>query len=515
MFQTIRTKTIVILFSVFFLFLSAYSIYQFKSIKAQAFATLESVNKTVNALLFEYTGAYIYNKDIENLQLSIDAIESEYIKSIYILDEEGHIIVQNKKTDMPHKAHPMFSALLKADEHSIKSEDEYLILNVYSILDVPVGYMVLEANLEAYHKRLSKQVDALLISGAILSIVFLIISFAISYSLSSPIEYIIKKLHRVQDNEVLQFKKQGQAEFEYLCNSISTSHNRLGHVNENLEVQVNHKTQELQDLNKTLEEKVVLAVKEVEDKNKMLQQQSRLAQMGEMISMIAHQWRQPLSAIAAVTMNMKLAFALQKYDFSKEDELKAFEKELSGNLDSIDGFVHNLTSTIDDFRNFFKSNKERVIIEVNDPVEKALKIIGVSIQNKGVKVETQLHSVKKLPMLDSEFMQVVLNILKNSQDNFSEQKTEEPHILISSYDTDTGVVLEFLDNGGGIPDDVLPFIFDPYFSTKNEKNGTGIGLYMSKTIVEDHHHGRLEAINQDKGVCFKISLKTKDESTRS
>lgn len=106
-------------------------------------------------------------------------------------------------------------------------------------------------------------------------------------------------------------------------------------------------------------------------------------------------------------------------------------------------------------------------------------------------------------------MQVVLNILKNSQDNFVEHETQKAHILISSYDTETGVVLEFLDNGGGIPEDVLPYIFDPYFSTKTEKNGTGIGLYMSKTIVEEHHDGRLEAINRDNGVCFKVSLNTK------
>ena len=515
MFKTIRTKTIVMLFSVFLLFLSAYSIYQFRTIKVQAFNTLESVNYTINALLFEYTGAYIYNKDIENLQLSVDAIESEYIKSIYVLDEEGHVIVKDKKTNMPHRTHPMFSALLKADNHHIKSEDEYLILNIYSILDIPVGYMVVEANLETYHQNIAQEMEALIIAGSILSIVFLVISFGISYSLSSPIEQIIKKLHNVKDTETLEFKKQDQVEFGYLCKSISSSHNRLRHANENLEVQVNHKTQELQELNKTLEQKVVVAVKEVEDKNQMLEQQSRLAQMGEMISMIAHQWRQPLAAIAAVSMNMRLAIELQKYDFSKEDESEAYKKEISDNLESIDGFVQNLTSTIDDFRNFFKSNKERIVIEINEPVQKALKIIGVSIQSKGVKISTELASVKKLPMLDSEFMQVVLNILKNAQDNFAEHTKEKPYIHISSYDTDTGVVLEFLDNGGGIAEDIMPFIFDPYFSTKNEKNGTGIGLYMSKTIIEDHHHGKLEASNQGEGVCFKISLTTKEKSADS
>jgi len=95
-----------------------------------------------------------------------------------------------------------------------------------------------------------------------------------------------------------------------------------------------------------------------------------------------------------------------------------------------------------------------------------------------------------------------------------EKEMKGGKIFISSYDTDYGLALEIEDNGGGVPEDILPDIFNPYFSTKNEKNGTGLGLYMSKTIVEEHHHGWLEAINQNNGVCFKIQL-ISDENNRT
>ena len=119
----------------------------------------------------------------------------------------------------------------------------------------------------------------------------------------------------------------------------------------------------------------------------------------------------------------------------------------------------------------------------------------------------EYNSKKAIEVFDSELMQVFLNILKNAQDNFREKvHIKKPSINIKTSDTQKGVLVEITDNGGGIPDYILVKIFDPYFSTKDEKEGTGLGLYMSKTIVEEHHSGKFYAKNIENGVCFFIEL---------
>ena len=134
--------------------------------------------------------------------------------------------------------------------------------------------------------------------------------------------------------------------------------------------------------------------------------------------------------------------------------------------------------------------------------------MNVSFLNAGIEV-VQMGTMwnTKVKIHNNEFMQVILNILKNAEDNFREKKIKDPKITILCDCTiDDKIILEIYDNGGGIPEDVLLKIFDPYFSTKSEKNGTGLGLYMSKTIIEEHHNGKLNVENKDNGVCFRIEI---------
>ncbi len=128
--------------------------------------------------------------------------------------------------------------------------------------------------------------------------------------------------------------------------------------------------------------------------------------------------------------------------------------------------------------------------------------------SQGIMIEESYHDSKSILMAEGEMMQVFLNIFKNAQDNFKEKKIQNPLIMIETSDTKEGIMIEISDNGGGIKEDLLSKIFDPYFSTKDEKNGTGLGLYMSKTIIEKHHEGLFNVSNKDKGACFTITLKT-------
>lgn len=237
-------------------------------------------------------------------------------------------------------------------------------------------------------------------------------------------------------------------------------------------------------------------------KEKELYSQSRLANIGEMISMIAHQWRQPLGAISSTILNLQTKLELEVFDLSKEEGVQSAKEYFTQRLSSIDGFVQNLTTTIDNFRNFYKPNKKMQKATFQELVEEALGFMENSIKSQGVVIASDYQSAKELQFYKDEMMQVILNVLKNAQENFKDKKTLNPTIIITTKEN--SVIIR--DNGGGVSNNIIEKIFDPYFSTKDEKNGTGLGLYMSKIIVEDHHGGKFYVENKDDGACFTIEL---------
>ncbi len=258
-----------------------------------------------------------------------------------------------------------------------------------------------------------------------------------------------------------------------------------------------------------LEIKVFEEIEKNKQKDLILQQQSGLAQMGEMISMIAHQWRQPLASIASIAVTMKLKIALSKFDLTTKNGTDSFLAYVGNELDDIENLVQMLTTTIDDFRNFYKQDKEFVQTTIDSPIQKVLSILKPQIEQENIVINIEYASTKKTKIYENEMVQVFLNILKNSLDNFEEKRIQNPIINIKTEDIIGKVIVSICDNGGGISEDIRNFIFDPYFSTKNNKNGTGLGLYMSKTIVEQHHQGKISAINKEHGVCFYIILDNK------
>jgi PAS domain S-box-containing protein len=251
----------------------------------------------------------------------------------------------------------------------------------------------------------------------------------------------------------------------------------------------------------------IVDITQQKDKEKVFQQQARLAQMGEMISMIAHQWRQPLGSISSAVMSIQTKLEVGKFDLSIEEDRDKFIKYSNKKYSNINNYVQFLSTTIDDFRNFFKPDKDKEKVALEIPINKALQIVKVSLENKGIEIITNFESTEETEIYQNEVMQVVLNILKNAEDNFVEKETSNPKIYISTASKDNEYTITVLDNGGGIPSSVLPKIFDPYFSTKNEKNGTGLGLYMSKTMIEEHHNGDMSVRNVDDGAEFKITLR--------
>ena len=256
------------------------------------------------------------------------------------------------------------------------------------------------------------------------------------------------------------------------------------------------KSDELAELNQTLEIKVKQEVEASSRKDQIMLQSARQAQMGEMISMIAHQWRQPLSSISTVTGNMLVLLELDNYEKEQFSEL----------LNSINEHAQYLSRTINDFRNFFKPNKDKQSVQLETVLEQTINIIGKSLDYKNIELQTDYQFNTPLNTFPNELTQVFLNIIKNAQDILLENQIEHPVIAISGRSEGESQIVEISDNAGGIPLDIMDKIFEPYFSTKGEKTGTGLGLYMSKLIIEKHCKGDLEAKNTENGALFTIRL---------
>lgn len=247
-------------------------------------------------------------------------------------------------------------------------------------------------------------------------------------------------------------------------------------------------------------------ITELKKKDELMMAQSRHAAMGEMIGMIAHQWRQPISGIAMDANNMLLDIAFESLNNTSAE---GYAKDI---LDQ----TQHLSKTIDDFRNFFKPDKSVSSVRLEDIMNETLGIVKESLINNSIALKTVYTSENVVNAYPRELMQVFVNIINNAKDALLSNHTQDALISINIYDEKHYVTTDICDNGGGIDEAILPKVFDPYFSTKDEKTGTGLGLYMSKMIIEEHLQGCIEASNnQEGGACFKVRLLKKNDRASS
>jgi signal transduction histidine kinase len=252
---------------------------------------------------------------------------------------------------------------------------------------------------------------------------------------------------------------------------------------------------ELKKLKDSLQKQVNAAVQELRNKDHLLIKQSRQAAMGEMIGNIAHQWRQPLSAVAAIVQDIEDAY---EYDELTEEYLHSSVEKTMKQLSY-------MSRTIDDFRNFFKPNKEKKDFSVQKVLEDTINFVEKSFSFHNIKINLVVKQDSTINGFPNEYSQTVLNILNNSKDAIVENKINPGKINIVANINEKGQsVVSIEDNGGGIPANIIDKIFDPYFSTKEQGKGTGIGLYMSKTIIEDNMNGKIAVQNIGDGVKFTI-----------
>jgi len=254
--------------------------------------------------------------------------------------------------------------------------------------------------------------------------------------------------------------------------------------------------EELEQLNRSLEEHVDAAVSDLRRKDQILIQQSRLAAMGEMINNIAHQWRQPLNNIGLIIQNLRLSYSTGSIS---QDEM---ESEISKAM----AVIMHMSRTIDDFRNFFRADKEKRDFVVNKAVSRTLEFVSAALESRNVQVVVESEGEVVTTGYQNEYAQVLLNVISNASEASVERRVKEPRIAIRISRVNGRSLVCIRDNCGGIPDEIMPKIFDPYFTTRAPDKGTGIGLYMSKVIIEQNMGGNLTARNVEGGAEFRIEV---------
>ncbi|WP_419767769.1 transporter substrate-binding domain-containing protein [Arcobacter sp.] len=388
------------------------------------------------------------------------AFQEEFYGSLQIsgkFDEKWHLSVGVKNDD------PVLLSIFEKVVDSISDETKQRIINKW----VSIKY--------------EKSIDYKLFWSVISFLFFILLLILYTYILQRN---YIKKLTNVKEeiemlNSTLEKKVQSRTQ-------------ELELSNKKLKI----KTHELEHLNNTLDTRIKEEINNRKKQEQLLIQQSKLAEMGEMISMIAHQWRQPLSALSTVIQNIHLRHSLGKLDKEYLEKQRVLSNALTDKM----------SKTIDDFKNFFKPNKEKQLFSIGDALQQTIFLIDDSFKSNNIKIENRISYDAIICGFESELSQVLLNILTNSKDAFLDLKIKNPCITITTKKAETHIRILIADNAGGINESIIHKIFEPYFTTKDSYNGTGLGLYMSKMIIEQNMKGELSVQNIPNGVKFSIFI---------
>ncbi len=493
----------------------------------------------------------IYNKDFLEGVTGLDVTIDKFIKKIlqlelpweasssFMVGQDGTILA------MPQKVEKIFG-LNELNKHEytdvIKEEtekpDELNIIknnaisayfkaslnDINSLNEIEVNgkkYMLSAANIQQTNwklfviidkdivyapvtqmEELSSSIGWIAVAGMVLFyVLFFIYIYYKVQRISSEISTPISNLAKITKDFSQHMK---------IINSDQTAIVEIDELNKNfydMSVELDKKAFELREINNDLEERVVYELKKNRAKDQAMLYQSRLAQMGEMISMIAHQWRQPLAIISSIVSGVGLKIMLNKYDLDTKEGQYQLLQYVTTEMHELENVTQNMTQTIDKFRDFYKPDQEKVMVKLPQLVETALELLDEEIRTQKVVISKEFEeSELQMKVFKNDMIQVFINIIKNAIEQFVEKNIDEKHISISIAYYNHSAEIRFKDNAGGIAPELMNKIFEPYFSTKHEKNGSGLGLYMSKLMIEKHHDGVLKVLSQDDTTEFVIEI---------
>jgi len=444
-------------------------------------------------------------KEIKNIDTYITNENGDYLLNTkdpekefgFEFGKDYNVIKDFPKLANIYKDSNATDRFLSYDDNFIMESKKIKLLNdKFIVITKYVPNSVFDAKKDEYFLNLL---------GYILLIIIFIafLTFIIVQQFTKPItklSEIAKEIAQTKGNKDITIRIDSKDEigelaksFNIMLKALIESKKEVEEFASKLEDEVKAKTQELQNLNNNLQKSVDEQILEIRKKDQVLMQQAKMASMGEMIGAIAHQWRQPLNALA---LNIQLLIDMAEDDDCSVEEV---EKFVDKNMQTIK-FMSN---TIDDFRNFFREDKEKKLFDIKDAIESTLSLQKDQLKNHNIELKLNLKPAEIIGFRN-EFIQVILNIISNAKDAIDEKQIDGIIEIENSLE-DGMVKISIKDNAGGIDSAILDRIFEPYFTTKEQGKGTGMGLYMSKEIIE-HMGGDIEVKNVKNGAMFTISL---------
>ena len=456
---------------------------------------------TDSAYLYATTRDLTYKKEYEHFSIdfnqSVKIIYQEISTTAESIKSKGFFNHQMQTSQLVDEAFNAIASLVEMTDQINKIEQQSFLLAIGNKTDNAVAllksqsYAQFKAVNQENIRHIVKNVKALIekdneavslwskmmLMTVSISTLLLVLTWYFSIS-------AVRRWHEEQQRYEKELQK-SQAELEL---RVDKRTKQLMHVND-----------QLTHLNEFLEIRVQEEVKNSREKETLLLQQSRLAAMGEMIGNIAHQWRQPINTLNLILVNLEDAY---KYGDLTPDYLHQ-------QIEKGERLVKTMSNTINDFRNFFKSSDAQEIFDLETSVRETLNIVEASFKNHQINVSILATKPLKTRGFIGQYQQVLLNILSNAKDALLERNIAHANIVITLSQEQNAAVVSIKDNAGGISPDIIEKIFDPYFTTRPQ--GTGIGLYMSKMIIENNMNGKLNVKNSTEGAEFIIETEITDE----
>jgi PAS domain S-box-containing protein len=307
---------------------------------------------------------------------------------------------------------------------------------------------------------------------------------------------LAEKLKSSQNYYFLTLKRKDGSTFPGLMKG--TNINKKRRISSFIDISRLKKVQnDLEELTKNLEKRVEEEIAKNREQEMMMLQQSRFAQMGQTISMIAHQWKQPLNNLSLINQALSIQYRMGIVD---EDIMNKFQKDSEKQ-------ILEMSDIIGDFSNFFKPNKGKELFDIEELIKDTIRLIKPTLEYEDIEVDSSFENSIRLKGYKKELAQAIINIINNAKDALVENKSNSlKKISIFLERKEDKIILSIADNAGGIPADIIDNIFDPYFSKKEKKSGTGLGLYISKVIIEKYSGGQLLVYNSDQGAVFVIKI---------
>ncbi|MEA3498819.1 MAG: ATP-binding protein [Campylobacterota bacterium] len=441
---------------------------------------MSSLNQTTNNL-----DNYIYNQD-KVLNYLIRKNKDSQCPITTIVDKDLNILVNSRNSNIYKKYIKNSQKIKQYIKNSIDTNS--LDIKNDKVLHILIKPLVNNQNkivafiINDYKHIFDKRIVTIdqtfiYILFIIIFIIFISTIFTIifSFQLTYPISLLVDTIKKISKGDL--FKKIDivtNDETSILVNSF----NKMIKKQKSLHDQVIH-------LNENLESRIKEEVKKNRQKDKLIFEQSKLASMGEMIGNIAHQWRQPLTVISSGATGLKL---------QKEHDVLT-DEEFYDTCDAIDNNSQYLSKTIDDFKNFIKGDRKKRIFNLKTDIDSFLHLIEGSIKNNHINIILDLQETIQIEGYENELIQCLINLFNNSKDALKDVKYDEKLLFITTFIRNNSVYIIIKDNGGGIEKKVLTKIFEPYFTTKHQSKGTGLGLHMTHNFIVDSMGGTIDAHN--------------------